>query len=69
MILHTIPLNDLREHEVASTCWCEPRAVIEDGGMIVLHNAADGRILVEKANEILESNENDDGTSHDERTA
>lgn len=52
---HVIPINDLKEHEGISTCWCKPK--IEDysvsGGMkLVIHNALDGRELVEPGAEI-----------------
>jgi hypothetical protein len=43
MTLHIIPINDLQEHEEASTCDCCPSAEIIDGDMIIIHNAYDGR--------------------------
>ncbi|MDB5848251.1 MAG: hypothetical protein JWP29_2003 [Rhodoferax sp.] len=32
---HVYPLNDLREHEISSTCWCKPT---EDDGVMVHHS-------------------------------
>lgn len=45
-----LPINDLREHETARTCWCQPRCEQEDpeGGVVVIHQSADGRELVER---------------------
>lgn len=40
------PLNDLRFHEEGSGCWCRPRAV---EGMVLVHNALDGREMLESA--------------------
>ena len=37
---HVIPLDDLREHEIAQGCWCKPRE--EDDG-VLFHNSLDGR--------------------------
>lgn len=42
---HVIPINDLRIHHQSKECWCHP--VIDEGG-IVVHNAADGRELLEE---------------------
>jgi hypothetical protein len=39
MCHHVIPQNDLREHEETPNCWCSP----EVDGMLVIHNALDGR--------------------------
>jgi hypothetical protein len=47
--LHVMPIQDLREHEHSRECWCRPR--IETGEQfsvpVVVHNAMDGRELVE----------------------
>lgn len=40
--LHVIPVDDLREHEAASTCWCHPTP-LEDQPSVYLHNAMDDR--------------------------
>jgi hypothetical protein len=43
-ILHIIPINDLIEHEENSKCQCNPTAeVIENGYILITHNAKDGR--------------------------
>lgn len=36
---HVLPINDLREHDETSQCWCKP---IYDEG-IYIHNSMDGR--------------------------
>ena len=46
--IHVLPIGDLREHVEARECWCRPRLTEESGSVIVSHNAADGRELVEK---------------------
>lgn len=52
MGVHTIPLNDEREHEQTTDCWCDPTVIWIDpktglpwanGGPMVVHNAADCR--------------------------
>lgn len=38
--LHVTPIDDLRPHEDASTCWCKPK---ENEPGVWTHNALDGR--------------------------
>ena len=39
---HTLPLEDIRDHEVGNTgCWCDPD--VDDEFKLVVHNSADGR--------------------------
>lgn len=37
-MIHIIPLNDIKEHEEATTCDCCPSVEFENGEMIVIHN-------------------------------
>lgn len=54
MTLHVVPKDDTGEHVLKSTCSCDPTAeVIENGHMLIVHNAFDCREAVERANEIL----------------
>jgi hypothetical protein len=47
--LHIVPLNDLREHETKTReCWCQPTLKSESGTVLVVHQSADGRELVER---------------------
>jgi hypothetical protein len=48
--IHVMPMNDLRAHIEARTCWCEPRCEREgeDEAVVVIHASADGRELVEQ---------------------
>lgn len=48
--LHVVPVRDLREHEETRWCWCAPRLERPEpaGLVIVIHNSADGRELVEE---------------------
>lgn len=65
--VHVIPVNDLKEHEDSSTCECQPRVDIVEGGMVVVHHAWDNREIVEQATAIIDrensgqrrNNEND----------
>ena len=43
MAFHVLPINDIKEHEESSTCSCNPEVKIENGEMIIIHNAFDGR--------------------------
>lgn len=52
-MIHITPINDLKEHEDSSTCDCEPSILEENGELICIHNAYDGREGLELANEIL----------------
>lgn len=39
-----VPVNDVIEHDAESTtCECCPRVEFENGEMIIIHNAIDGR--------------------------
>lgn len=39
--IHAVPIDDLRPHEPASTCWCHP---VEDAEPCSwAHNSLDGR--------------------------
>jgi hypothetical protein len=46
--IHVLPIHDLREHEDTRTCWCQPTLRQESGAMMVIHQSADGRELIEK---------------------
>lgn len=49
--LHVIPLEDLREHDVADCCWCCPRVRVFNDRRIVIHNSLDGREILEQGEE------------------
>lgn len=59
-MIHVYPMNDEKEHDTESTmCWCQPRVEWVDqdsgeaySGAMVIHNSADGRELIEQAEEI-----------------
>lgn len=53
MTQHIIPVNDLKPHNLESTCDCQPRLLMENNEMIFVHSAWDGREAVEEVNEIL----------------
>ncbi len=42
---HVIPINDLREHEAAACCWCNPvlEPGDEDHADVWAHNSMDRR--------------------------
>jgi hypothetical protein len=39
--VHTVPVDDIREHEPSEDCWCEPEYYVDIG--LIVHNSADGR--------------------------
>lgn len=41
LVQHIVPLDDLYEHELLSTCWCCPQ--IDNTDFIIIHNSADER--------------------------
>lgn len=44
MITHVIPLKDIKEHVKETTCLCLPKIeVLDNGDLLVIHNAYDGR--------------------------
>lgn len=46
--VHIVPINDLQEHDDCSEqCWCAPRVERLESGVLVIHQSADGRELVE----------------------
>lgn len=46
--VHVVPVKDLREHTETRDCWCHPDLVNEWRTVVVVHNALDGRELVER---------------------
>ena len=47
-IIHTYPLNDLRDHVTDGVgCWCNPDAQEVEGGTVIVHNSMDGREALE----------------------
>ena len=56
MIIHVMPINDLKEHDEDTSCECQPAVEMDDAGngFLVIHNSYDGREAVETANEILD---------------
>ena len=42
-MLHVTPVNDLQDHELESTCACQPTLEMVNGEMIFVHNAYDER--------------------------
>ncbi len=49
---HVYPVNDLRDHETENgpACWCKP----EVDGDVVIHNALDGRELIETGERMIQ---------------
>lgn len=59
-MIHVLPINDLKEHEETTTCWCNPKVEFADPETgeqysegLVIHNSADGREFVEQAERIV----------------
>ena len=49
-MIHSVPLNDLEEHELTTTCRCQPRIEIYTH-ILVLHNSYDKREEIERLSE------------------
>lgn len=46
---HVLPIDDLLKHEESENCQCQPKIEVQESGdLIVIHNAFDGRDLVEQ---------------------
>lgn len=50
------PIKDIRSHASGAACWCQPKTV---GGVLV-HNALDGREVLEQWGECNCANEDGD---------
>lgn len=53
MIFHIIPVLDIEEHEISAECECNPQLEIGTKGMILIHNAFDGREAIQEAEALL----------------
>ncbi len=42
-MINIIPINDLKIHLEGSICNCNPQCIIENGELILIHNAYDKR--------------------------
>jgi hypothetical protein len=52
--VHVVPVGDTKEHILEPRCSCNTRSEITtNGGLIIIHDAFDGRLGVEWAAEIL----------------
>ena len=48
-VWHVTPINDLKDHQDSMECWCNPKIqIMENGGVVVTHNALDMREYAEK---------------------
>ncbi len=41
--VHVGPLDDWVDHQLTTRCICRPKVEFHEGGMVVVHDAADGR--------------------------
>lgn len=46
LVQHIVPVDDLREHVLMSSCWCSPNIDPED--FLAIHNSADEREKFER---------------------
>ena len=53
--INIIPLNDTEQHIESEDCWCQPKLQQEDKALLIIHDAADGRIIAEKFIEELKT--------------
>ena len=59
MIIHILPVDDLEPHTEETTCKCEPKIKIVEGGMLVVHNSYDGREIIEEVTKILKGDKDE----------
>lgn len=51
-----LPVDDIAEHDLESTtCKCNPKVEFENGNMILIHDAFDGRQEIEKAGIVFQN--------------
>lgn len=59
-----IPLWEREKHdEESSTCECGPKVILENGEIILIHNAFDGRQYEEEIQRLLNEDDNEDSES------
>lgn len=56
-IVHVLPIDDFRLHIEQSTCECQPRVEVVEGGMIVVHHSWDNREVIEQVRSLLSKQE------------
>lgn len=50
-MINIIPLNDMEKHEESTTCKCKPKVeILENGEIMIIHNAFDNRKIIEQIN-------------------
>lgn len=52
-MIHILPVNDLEEHIEETHCNCNPKIIINEVELIVVHNSYDGREFEEQIKDIL----------------
>lgn len=54
--VNVIPVNDLKPHVESPDCACGPRVeCFENGNRVIVHNSYDGREIVERAVDEIDS--------------
>lgn len=49
MMIHILPLNDIKLHVENTICECKPNIeILNDGYIMVIHNAFDKREIIEE---------------------
>jgi len=58
-MINILPVNDIKHHVENSTCECKPKIeILEDGEIMVVHNAWDNREMNEELIEKCLTNKN-----------
>lgn len=57
-MIHIVPTADIKEHDLNTFCPCDPLVDYDEPEILVIHNAFDGRELLELAEEILHGGKN-----------
>jgi hypothetical protein len=50
LMMHVVPVGDLREHTTDEKCWCNPS--VDDDDLLVIHNSMDERESYEQGRKL-----------------
>lgn len=54
-LILVLPMHDSKEHDQRSArCSCRPKVFLENGSTVIVHNAFDGRHMVEERSRMVQ---------------
>lgn len=57
-IYHLFPVDDTHSHKESDKCPCNPEKVKGEKGILIVHNAFDGRDFIEESGKRIETENN-----------